>query len=244
MPSRHLPEGRTVCTRSSSQFSIAVILIALVFSAAPATARGADAAKPAAADVVLEGAAVYTVDAARTWAEAVAIRGEEIVYVGTNAGAARYVGPQTRVVKLAGKMLLPGFQDAHLHPLWAGIEQLHCMLYGLESEEAYVREVAKYAASHPEESWIRGAGWDMAVFPGGIPNRHALATAARHLAGRRPDRSTACRASGTGARRGGTYQCRRCRDPGPERAGAGRGDTRAAHRSSENGACLKLLKPG
>ncbi|MBW2540829.1 MAG: amidohydrolase [Deltaproteobacteria bacterium] len=174
MPSRHLPEGRTVCTRSSSQFSIAVILIALVFSAAPATARGADAAKPAAADVVLEGAAVYTVDAARTWAEAVAIRGEEIVYVGTNAGAARYVGPQTRVVKLAGKMLLPGFQDAHLHPLWAGIEQLHCMLYGLETEEAYVREVAKYAASHPEESWIRGAGWDMAVFPGGIPNRHAL----------------------------------------------------------------------
>ncbi|MBW2692999.1 MAG: amidohydrolase [Deltaproteobacteria bacterium] len=126
------------------------------------------------ADFVLEGAAVYTVDAARTWAEAIAVRGDEIVFVGGSKGAARYVGPRTRVVNLAGKMVLPGFQDAHLHPLWAGIEQLHCMLYDLTTQEAYVRAVAECAASDPEEPWIRGAGWDMAVFPGGIPNRRAL----------------------------------------------------------------------
>ena len=169
-----------MCIRPSSRFQAAVILVVLVFSAAPIPVQGADPAKPSAvaseveADFVLEGAAVYTVDAARTWAEAIAVRGEEIVYVGGSKGAARYVGPRTRVVNLAGKMVLPGFQDAHLHPLWAGIEQLHCMLYDLTTLEAYARAVAECAASHPEEPWIRGAGWDMAVFPGGIPNRRAL----------------------------------------------------------------------
>jgi hypothetical protein len=157
-----------------------MILMVLAFSALPVSVQSADSVKPAAvaqeieADFVLEGAAVYTVDAARTWAEAIAVRGEEIIYVGGSEGAARYVGPRTRVVNLAGKMVLPGFQDAHVHPLWAGIEQLHCMLYDLTTQEAYVRAVAECAASHPEDPWIHGAGWDMAVFPGGIPNRRAL----------------------------------------------------------------------
>ncbi len=169
-----------MCIRPSSRFLAAVILVVLAFSAAPLSVQAADPAKPSTvapkieADFVLEGAAVYTVDAVRTWAEAVAVRGEEIVYVGGSKGAARYVGPRTRVVNLAGKMVLPGFQDAHLHPLWAGIEQLHCMLYDLTTQEAYVRAVAQCAASHPEEQWVYGAGWDMAVFPGGIPNRRAL----------------------------------------------------------------------
>jgi len=166
--------------RPLSRLPVAMILTVLAFSAPPVSVQGADSAKPAAvapeieADFVLEGAAVYTVDAARTWAEAIAVRGDEIVFVGGSKGAARYVGPRTRVVNLAGKMVLPGFQDAHLHPLWAGIEQLHCMLYDLTTQEAYVRAVAECAASDPEEPWIRGAGWDMAVFPGGIPNRRAL----------------------------------------------------------------------
>jgi predicted amidohydrolase YtcJ len=169
-----------VCIRPSSRYLAVVTLVVLAFSAGLVSAQAADPAKPSAAasqieaDFVLEGAAVYTVDAVRTWAEAIAVRGEEIVYVGTSRGAARYVGPRTRIVNLAGKMVLPGFQDAHLHPLWAGIEQLHCMLYELTTQEAYVRAVAECAASHPEEPWIRGAGWDMSVFPGGIPNRRAL----------------------------------------------------------------------
>jgi len=169
-----------VCIRPSRRSLGAVFAVVLAISVGLVSAQAADSAKPSgaapelAADFVLEGTAIYTVDAVRRWAEAVAVRGEEIVYVGTSSGAARYVGPRTRVVNLAGKMVLPGFQDAHLHPLWAGIEQLHCVLYDLTSQEAYVRAVADYAASHPEEPWIRGAGWDMAVFPGGIPNRRAL----------------------------------------------------------------------
>jgi len=164
----------------SNPFLSAMALVVLALSVTPAPALGADSAKSAVAapeieaDLVLEGAAIYTVDRARTWAEAVAVRGDEIVYVGGDKGAARYVGPRTRVVNLRGKMILPGFQDAHVHPLWAGIEKLYCMLYDLSTREAYVRAVAEYAASHPKEQWIRGAGWDMAVFPNGIPNRREL----------------------------------------------------------------------
>ena len=166
--------------RSSSRLLAAVTPMVLAVLIAPVGVLGADTAKPSAAapeiaaDLVFEGAAVYTVDRVRTWAQAVAIRGDEIVYVGGDQGAARYVGPKTRVVNLAGKMVLPGFQDAHVHPLWAGVEQLHCVLYGLETRAAYVRAVAEYAASHPEEQWIRGAGWDMGFFPSGIPTRHEL----------------------------------------------------------------------
>ena len=65
-------------------------------------------AGPESADLVLRGGAVYTVDAVRSWAEAVALRGGRIVYVGTDRGVADYVGPNTRVVELRGKMVLPG----------------------------------------------------------------------------------------------------------------------------------------
>jgi predicted amidohydrolase YtcJ len=166
--------------RPSSRFLSSLIFAALVLFAVPVPRASADPAESAAAaaetqaDFVLEGAAVYTVDRARTWAEAVAVRGDEIVYVGGNKGAARYVGPRTRVVNLHGKMVLPGFQDAHLHPLWAGIEQLQCTLNDLDTREDYVRAVAAYAANHPKEAWIRGGGWSMGVFPGGIPTRHEL----------------------------------------------------------------------
>ncbi|MDH3519400.1 MAG: amidohydrolase family protein [Myxococcales bacterium] len=169
-----------VCMQPSSRFLAAVILAVLALTVAPAPGIGAEPAKPSAAapqiqaDFVLQSAAVYTVDRARTWAEAVAIRGDEIVYVGGNPGAARYVGPKTRVLNLAGKMVLPGFQDAHVHPLWAGVERLDCKLYDLPTREAYARAVAEYAASHPKEPWIKGAGWDMGFFPGGLPTRQEL----------------------------------------------------------------------
>jgi hypothetical protein len=161
------------------------LLLALVSIAGPAQGQGADTGAPTAppagapaaapkADLVLKNAAVYTLDRARTWAEAVAIRGEKIVYVGGDKGAARHIGPRTRVVDLRGRMVLPGFQDAHVHPLWAGIESQQCDINDLESKEAYLRVVKEYADRHPDRRWIRGGGWDMAVFPKGIPHRADL----------------------------------------------------------------------
>ncbi len=144
-----------------------------------ALVAGAPSAAPPAAvpkaDLVLKNAAVYTVDRVRSWAEAVAVRGEKIIYVGGNRGAERHTGPRTRVIDLRGRMVLPGFQDSHVHPLWAGLESLQCDLNGLgEAKEEYLRAVKECAAREPGKPWIRGGGWDMAVFPRGIPNRADL----------------------------------------------------------------------
>jgi len=75
------------------------------------------------ADLVLTGGAVYTVDAARTWAQAVAIRGGRIAAVGTDAEMRPHVGPRTEVVNLRGRMVLPGFQDAHVHASGGDLER-------------------------------------------------------------------------------------------------------------------------
>jgi predicted amidohydrolase YtcJ len=142
-------------------------------AARPRAATTAAAGKTA--DLVLRGGAVYTMDAARSWAEAVAVRGDTIVYVGPDRGVADYIGPRTRVVDLAGKMVLPAFQDAHIHPVAGGVGYMSCALYGVEGKDAYLKAVAAYAAQHPDKPWIRGEGWSLAAFsPTGIPDRALL----------------------------------------------------------------------
>src|SRR5256885_1044607 len=127
------------------------------------------------ADVVLRGGAVYPLDAARSWAESVAIRKETIVYVGPDSGIAPYVGPRTHVVNLEGRMVLPAFQDSHIHPISGGISQMQCALYDLETKEKYLAAVAKYATEHKDAAWIRGDGWSLAAFaPTGIPDKSLL----------------------------------------------------------------------
>ncbi|MGH2652250.1 MAG: amidohydrolase, partial [Actinomycetota bacterium] len=81
-----------------------------------------------AADLVFTNGAVYTVDAARRWARAVAVRGGRIVAVGTDDGVRDLIGPKTEVHDLKGMMLLPGFQDAHCHPPSAGLQLIQCDL--------------------------------------------------------------------------------------------------------------------
>ncbi|HXF71547.1 MAG TPA: amidohydrolase [Actinomycetota bacterium] len=126
------------------------------------------------ADLVLTGGAVYTVDAARRWARAVAVRRGRIVAVGTDDDVRGLVGPRTEVVDLRGRMLLPGFQDAHVHPPPAGLEMLRCDLSDAYSLEEYRRIVSAYAAAHPDAPWILGGGWSMDVFPGGNPPKEEL----------------------------------------------------------------------
>ncbi len=127
------------------------------------------------ADLVLRGGPIYTMDAARSWAEAIAVRGEKIVYVGSAAGVADYTGPRTKVVDLKGRMVLPGFQDSHIHPVSGGIGYLSCALYDLKSKDDYSKAVKEYAAKHPDKPWIRGDGWVLDVFaPTGIPHKSLL----------------------------------------------------------------------
>ena len=126
------------------------------------------------ADLLLHGGAVYTVDAARSRAQAVAIRQGEIVRVGTDAEVRELAGPRTQEIALDGRMLLPGFQDAHIHGSAGGLERIRCDLSGVHALEAYLDLVRRYAGRRPEEPWILGGGWAIDVFPGGVPTRAML----------------------------------------------------------------------
>ena len=126
------------------------------------------------ADVVFVNGSVYTVDAARRWARAVAVRGGRIVAVGTDDDVGSLIGGRTEVHDLRDRMLLPGFQDAHVHPPSGGVEMLQCDMNEAYSLPEYERIAAAYAASHPDEEWILGGGWSMDAFPNGTPDRAPL----------------------------------------------------------------------
>ena len=146
----------------------------LVLVACGAFARS-DRSAVAPAELVLRNGAVYTVDAARRWAEAVAVRDGRIVYVGSDAGLGALVGAKTRVVDLRGRMVLPGLLDAHIHPISGGMEALGCSLNSGKTAAEYVAIVKACAESRPDEPWVLGGGWLMSAFgPGAMPSRALL----------------------------------------------------------------------
>ncbi|GHB66020.1 amidohydrolase [Streptomyces viridiviolaceus] len=106
-------------------------------------------------------------------ATAVAVTGDRITAVGHDE-VHDLAGPRTEVVDLAGRLLLPGFQDAHVHPMPAGLELGRCDLTGARTAEETVAAVRAYAAAHPEREWITGGGWSMEAFPGGTPTKELL----------------------------------------------------------------------
>lgn len=127
------------------------------------------------ADLVLHGGAVFTVDAARSWATGLAVDKGRIVAVATDGDAMdSWIDSNTEVISLGGRLVLPGFQDAHVHPPTSGLELLRCNLHGDNNRASYLETVAAYASGHPEEEWILGGGWAMDAFPGGTPTRGDL----------------------------------------------------------------------
>jgi len=128
------------------------------------------------ADLFLTGARVRTGVSGRPPAEAldVAVRDGGIAAVGSPEEMRGLAGPGTEVIEVAGGLLLPGFQDAHVHPPTSGLERLRCDLNVAEDAESYSRIVAEYARAHPHEAWILGGGWWPAAFPGGTPRREDL----------------------------------------------------------------------
>jgi predicted amidohydrolase YtcJ len=126
------------------------------------------------ADLALVNTDVYTVDAVSRWAQAVAIRDGAVVAVGTDDEIRELVGPHTEVLDLAGRMVLPGFQDAHVHASGGGMDRLRCDLSEEHSLEGYQARIRAYAEANPDAGWILGGGWAMDVFPGGTPSRHDL----------------------------------------------------------------------
>ncbi|MHA6760416.1 amidohydrolase [Streptacidiphilus sp. PAMC 29251] len=125
------------------------------------------------ADLVLTGGPVFTADGAASTATTVAVGGDRITAVGHDE-VRELIGPKTEVVDLAGRLLVPGFQDAHIHAVFGGIELGECDLTGTTDLAEYQRRIRAYAEAHPEREWITGGGWSMESFPGGNPTRQLL----------------------------------------------------------------------
>jgi predicted amidohydrolase YtcJ len=128
----------------------------------------------AAADVVLQDARIYTGNPAQPWADAIAIRGGVVVAVGSVDEMTALKGERTNVKSLPGKLLMPAFHDAHVHPLGGGRQDQGCSLAGLATVAAIVDKVRACAASTPGNGWIVGRGWNLSLFPQANPNRSIL----------------------------------------------------------------------
>ena len=128
------------------------------------------------ADHVFLNGGVYTVDSQRSWAEAAAVADGEILYVGGNAEARELIGPDTRVTDLAGKLLLPGFHDSHVHLMYGGMLENRCNLTSASTLVEVRDELSRcaLAAGSGDESWILGGNWDREPFPNGVPDRALL----------------------------------------------------------------------
>ena len=126
------------------------------------------------ADLLITGAALWTGAGAARPADAVAIAGDRLLAVDTQDRVLALSGQRTERLHLPGRLLLPGFQDAHVHPSLAGRYRLHLSLHDLSGVDAYLDAVASYAAKHPDRPWVYGSGWAMEHFPGGTPTRDLL----------------------------------------------------------------------
>ncbi|MFB6711061.1 MULTISPECIES: amidohydrolase [unclassified Streptomyces] len=127
-------------------------------------------AKP---DLIFTRGPIHTGDPARTRASSLAVTGERITAVGHDE-VRELIGPDTEVIDLQGKLLLPGFQDSHIHAVFGGRELAECDLTGTVGVEDYLTRIRSYADAHPDHSWITGGGWSMESFDGGLPTRQLL----------------------------------------------------------------------
>ncbi|MFI1287621.1 amidohydrolase [Streptomyces sp. NPDC020792] len=125
------------------------------------------------ADLVFTQGPVHTGDPARTRASSLAVTGDRITAVGHDE-VRELIGPRTEVVDLSGKLLLPGFQDSHIHAVYGGMELAECDLSGTVGVGEYLRRIREFADAHPDSGWITGGGWSMESFEGGLPTRRLL----------------------------------------------------------------------
>jgi predicted amidohydrolase YtcJ len=125
-------------------------------------------------DLVLINGEIYTVDKSTSWAQAVAISGERIVFIGTDKDVEALVDSETEVIDLEGKMVLPGFIDAHAHPSQAMDLVGNINLYAQDSLEKYEQTIKDFVESHVDEKVFRGSGWNDAFFPNNGPTKEIL----------------------------------------------------------------------
>ena len=131
-------------------------------------------AKQPQATLALVNGRIWTGNPAQPWAQAVAVREEKIIAVGTNAQIAASSNAQTKRVDLGGAFAMPGFHDAHIHFLGGALRLTQLDLNGANSLAEMQARLKKFAAANPQAPWLLGYGWQYAWMPGRLPTREDI----------------------------------------------------------------------
>src|SRR6185436_5417536 len=111
-------------------------------------------------DLVIVNANIHTMNTAQKDARSIAVVGNKIVAIGSDADTKSLIGPKTRVVDAKGRLVIPGFNDAHVHFLETGSQLSSVDLRHAKSPEEFVRIIKEFAARQPKGRWILGGKWD------------------------------------------------------------------------------------
>jgi predicted amidohydrolase YtcJ len=125
-------------------------------------------------DIIVHNAKVYTAGTNGTMAEAVAIRGNQILRVGSEREVTRLRKPQTTMIDAKGAAVVPGFNDAHVHFITGGLGLERIDLAGAVTVDEVQSRIRTWASDHADASWVLGRGWYYQPFPGGLPTRQQL----------------------------------------------------------------------
>ncbi|HEY2237739.1 MAG TPA: amidohydrolase [Streptosporangiaceae bacterium] len=131
-----------------------------------------------AGSLVLINARLWSPDGAGAGCDAIVAEGTRITALTSTGQARAQTGPGVRIIDLAGRLVIPAFGDAHVHPVGGGLESLRCNLTGLLTRDEYLRVIAESALDLGPADWLLGGGWSMEAFPGGVPVAGDLTVAA------------------------------------------------------------------
>jgi len=146
------------------QFALILFLTITTLAGAARADTGGEAGPPA-ADLLLLGGRVYTVNPDMPWAEAVAIRDGRILAVGSDSEVSRHRGDATEIINLGGRMVMPGIVDAHVHPTTGGVKELYqCTFPFTATPENIAARVKGCVAAQPDSEWIVGGQWTSDFF--------------------------------------------------------------------------------
>ncbi|HEX6190179.1 MAG TPA: amidohydrolase family protein, partial [Pyrinomonadaceae bacterium] len=130
------------------------VLAVFLFASTPASIQRSQTA-----DLIFTNGNVYTVTAKQPHAQAIAVKGDRIVFVGTNAAAKRFQGKNTRVVDLHGATVVPGLADAHAHFTGVGQREMNLNLEGITTLEDFLAKVKERVDQAKPGEWVTGRGW-------------------------------------------------------------------------------------
>ncbi|MBQ4846737.1 amidohydrolase [Pseudoalteromonas sp. MMG005] len=128
---------------------------------APTVESDGDLSSHVVATKVFTNGEVYTVNPEQPWAQAVALKGNKIIFVGNNQGVKAYLGKSTHIIDLKGKMMMPGFHDVHMHPLESASAATQFTIPAYASEGEYIDAIYTASVQNPDAQWLIGYGHEI-----------------------------------------------------------------------------------